>query len=41
VHHDFAERLKFARVWGQGKFEGQRINREYILRDRDVIELHL
>ena len=41
VHHDFAERLKFARVWGHGKFEGQRINREYILRDRDVIELHL
>lgn len=41
VHHDFAERLKFARVWGHGKFEGQRINRDYILRDRDVIELHL
>jgi ribosome-interacting GTPase 1 len=41
VHHDFAERLKFARVWGHGKFEGQRINRDYTLRDRDVIELHL
>jgi len=41
VHHDFAERLKFARVWGHGKFEGQRINRDYRLRDRDVIELHL
>lgn len=41
VHHDFAERLKFARVWGHGKFEGQRINRAYALCDRDVIELHL
>lgn len=41
VHHDFADRLKFARVWGHGKFEGQRINRDYTLRDRDVIELHL
>lgn len=41
VHHDFAERLKFARVWGHGKFEGQRINRDYVLCDRDVIELHL
>jgi ribosome-interacting GTPase 1 len=41
VHHDFAERLKFARVWGHGKFEGQRINRDYTLCDRDVIELHL
>ena len=41
VHHDFAERLKFARLWGHGKFEGQRINRDYVLCDRDVIELHL
>jgi ribosome-interacting GTPase 1 len=41
VHHDFAERLKYARVWGHGKFEGQRINRDYTLCDRDVIELHL
>jgi ribosome-interacting GTPase 1 len=41
VHHDFAERLKFARVWGHGKFEGQRINRDYRLCDRDVIELHM
>ncbi len=41
VHHDFAERLKFARVWGHGKFEGQRINRDYALCDRDVIELHI
>jgi hypothetical protein len=41
VHHDFAERLNLARVWGHGKFEGQRINRDYTLCDRDVIELHL
>lgn len=41
VHIDFAERLKFARVWGHGKFDGQRINRDYRLCDRDVIELHL
>ena len=40
VHRDFAEHLKFARLWGHGKFEGQRINRDYILQDRDIIELH-
>jgi ribosome-interacting GTPase 1 len=40
VHHDFVEHLKFARVWGHGKFEGQMVNREYVLADRDVIELH-
>jgi ribosome-interacting GTPase 1 len=41
IHKDFAQQLKFARVWGHGKFEGQRINRDYTLCDRDVIELHL
>ena len=41
VHKDFAEELKFARVWGTGKFDGQRINRDYILMDGDVIELHI
>ncbi|RKY80025.1 GTP-binding protein HSR1 [candidate division KSB1 bacterium] len=41
VHKDFAEKLKFARVWGAEKFDGQRINRDYILMDGDVIELHI
>lgn len=41
VHKDFAEKLKFARVWGANVFDGQRINKEYILQDKDVIELHL
>ncbi|MCI0494492.1 50S ribosome-binding GTPase [candidate division KSB1 bacterium] len=41
VHKDFAENLKFARVWGAGVFDGQRINKDYILQDKDVIELHI
>lgn len=41
VHKDFAMQLKFARVWGENKFEGQRITKEYILEDRDIIELHI
>ena len=41
VHHDFSEQLKFARIWGHGKFDGQRVNKNYVLNDRDVIELHL
>ena len=40
VHHDFAKSLKYARVWGKNKFEGQRITKDYILEDKDVIELH-
>lgn len=40
VHHDFAKNLKYARVWGKNKFEGQRITKRYTLEDKDVIELH-
>ncbi|MCI0515664.1 TGS domain-containing protein [candidate division KSB1 bacterium] len=41
IHLDFAEHLKFARVWGATKFNGQRVNRDYILADEDIIELHI
>ena len=40
VHHDFLIQLKYARVWGHGKFEGQMVNRDYLLADKDVVELH-
>ncbi len=40
IHKDFAQSLKFARVWGHGKFEGQMVQHDYVLTDRDVVELH-
>jgi uncharacterized protein len=40
IHKDIAKGLSFARVWGEGKYDGQRVNRDYILEERDVIELH-
>lgn len=40
VHKDLAERLTYARVWGPGKFDGQRVQRDYIAQEGDVIELH-
>ena len=39
VHRDLAANLAFARVWG-GKLDGQRVARDFELRDRDVVELH-
>jgi len=41
LHKDFAQKLKFARVWGDGKFDGQRVQRDFRLSDEDVIEFHL
>ena len=40
VHKEVAERLKFARIWGSAKFEGQQVDRDHVLLDRDVVELH-
>jgi len=41
VHKDFARKLKYARIWGKNKYQGQKVNRDYILEDEDIIELHL
>jgi ribosome-interacting GTPase 1 len=40
VHHDFLTQLKYARVWGHGKFDGQMAHRDHVLEDKDVVELH-
>ncbi len=41
VHKDFAEKLAFARIWSEHKFDGQRVNRDHVMEDGDVVELHL
>jgi len=41
IHRDFEKNLKYARVWGSTKFEGQRVDRNYILQDRDIVEFHI
>jgi ribosome-interacting GTPase 1 len=41
VHKDFAQNLRFARIWSQNKYQGQKVNRDHILEDEDIIELHI
>jgi ribosome-interacting GTPase 1 len=41
IHRDFRDNLKFARVWGHTKFEGQPVEKNYSLEDGDVVELHI
>lgn len=41
VHRDFARNLKYARLWSEGKYQGQMVQRNYRLEDEDIIELHL
>ncbi|MDY6854901.1 MAG: GTPase [Thermodesulfobacteriota bacterium] len=41
IHKDFAKRFKYAKIWGSEKYKGQMVQKEYILKDGDVLELHM
>jgi ribosome-interacting GTPase 1 len=41
IHKDFVINLKYACIRGSAKFEGQRVHKDYILHDRDVVEFHV
>lgn len=41
LHRDFAKKLKFAKIWGQGKFDGQRVQSDFELHDGDILEFHI
>jgi hypothetical protein len=40
IHKDFLFHLKYARVWGSAKFNGQRVEKNHILQDLDIVELN-
>ncbi len=40
VHRDLPEIMTFARIWGDGWFEGQRVQRSDVLHDKNVVEIH-
>jgi hypothetical protein len=40
IHKDLAEKLKFARVWGEHVHDGQQVHGTHALYDRDVVEIH-
>lgn len=41
IHKDFLEKMKFARVWGEAVYDGQMVQRNYILHDGDIVEIHI
>ncbi len=41
IHKDFVARLKFAKVWGNSVFGGQMVQRDYVLQDGDIVEIHI
>ncbi len=41
IHKDFRTQLKHARIWGSGKFDGQMVRKDYVLKDGDIVEFHI
>jgi ribosome-interacting GTPase 1 len=41
IHRDFADKLKSARIWGTGVYDGQTVTRDHVLHDKDIVELHV
>jgi len=41
VHRELAQRIAYARIWGEtARFDGQQVDRDHVLSDRDIVELH-
>lgn len=41
IHKDFVDQLKFAKVWGKTVFDGQMVQKDHILQDGDIVEMHI
>lgn len=40
IHKDLVEHYRFARIWGSAKFDGQPVERDHLLQDGDIVEIH-
>jgi ribosome-interacting GTPase 1 len=41
IHRELADKVKNARVWGTGVYDGQHVQLHHVLHDKDIVELHL
>jgi len=41
IHKDFVAKLRYAKIWGSGKFDGQMVKKDYRVNEGDIIELHI
>jgi hypothetical protein len=41
IHKDFANKLNFAKVWGKNTFDGQKVSKDYVICDGDIVEFHI
>ena len=41
IHKDFANNLKYTRIWGSNEFKGQKVERGHLLEEGDILEFHI
>lgn len=41
IHKDFVSKLKHAKIWGVAVRDGQMVQKDYVLHDGDIVELHV
>jgi small GTP-binding protein len=41
IHKDFKKNLKYARLWNESGYSGQRVEKNHVLGDEDVLEFHV
>jgi ribosome-interacting GTPase 1 len=41
IHNDLLPTMKFARVWGASAFSGQAVQKDHVLAEGDVVEIHV
>ncbi len=41
VHKDFVEKFKYARIWRKNSLQGQMVNRDFVLKEEDIVELRI
>jgi hypothetical protein len=40
IHKDLQAEMRFARVWGPSAFDGQTVQRDHVLAEGDIVEIH-
>ncbi len=41
IHKDFTSGLEKVRLWGSARFDGQSVPLDYVLKDKDIVEVHI
>jgi ribosome-interacting GTPase 1 len=41
IHKDVRDQLSFARIWGESAHDGQTVQRDHVLAEGDIVEIHM